>query len=537
MDIIDSAVQNGYQLCADKRLVSQTWEAFGKAIIGKKVFLYGMGNGGIYYIKKYPNRFKLDGIIDNDENKCGYYCAGDIYWQAFHTYCDKILISDIKMLLKYNSEDVVVLITSTKYYNEIISQLESIGIYQNYVMLMMEINQRKTHPLLSLVEEKPDYNEYVKSVISTYEIKPNKIVFKAFGTYSDHAKYITEQLVKNYRDLDIVWVVSKLDVSVPNGVRLAWLNNWKKYIYEMETAHIWIINTEIPEYIIKRQGQIYIHTKHWASVTLKKFYLDSSTITDDPQDVKLWRYNSQCMDYIITGSDFDTESCRRGFDFHKDVIQIGSPRSDAMFEKERYKEKICGYYHLPIECNILLYAPTYRYKATEQRKHTAVVKSIEIDYISVKNGLESRFGGSWYIILRLHPAVANESKNIEKPEFIIDASNYEDGEELASACDIMISDYSSIMFEPAFVKKPVFLFATDRKDYIDKEYDLLIDYDTLPFPIAETNEELIHNIKNFDQATYEKKVDTFMDKYGVHEDGHASERAAQIISNMIENGE
>jgi CDP-glycerol glycerophosphotransferase (TagB/SpsB family) len=92
------------------------------------------------------------------------------------------------------------------------------------------------------------------------------------------------------------------------------------------------------------------------------------------------------------------------------------------------------------------------------------------------------------------------------------------------------------MFEPAFVKKPVFLFATDRKEYIDKEYDLLIDYDTLPFPIAESNEELARNIENFNQAEYEKKLDAFMEKYGVHEDGHASERAAEFISGLIDKG-
>jgi CDP-glycerol glycerophosphotransferase (TagB/SpsB family) len=534
MDIIDSAIQNGYHLSDDKGLVSQTWEEFERAIIGKKVFLYGMGNAGMYFIKRYPTRFRIDGIIDNDENKCGYY-AGDLYWQAFHTCCDRTFISDIKSLCQYNPEDIVVLITSTKYYKDIISQLENMGICQNYVMLMMEVNERKTHPKSNWEEEKLDYYEYAKSLLSS-EICKNKIVFRAFGTYSDHAKYITEQLIKMRQDLDIVWVVANLDVSVPKGVRVVTWVNWKKDIYEMETAHIWVINTEIPEFFIKRKGQIYIHTKHWASVTLKKFYLDSSTITDVPEDVKKWRYNSRCMDYIITGSDFDTESCRRGFDFHKEVIQIGSPRSDAMFEKEKYKEIVCRYYNLPLECNILLYAPTYRYKTTEQLKHAAVARNIELDYILLKNGLELRFGGDWYIVLRLHPAVARESKNIDKPEFIIDASNYEDGEELASACDVMISDYSSIMFEPAFVKKPVFLFATDRKDYIDKEYDLLIDYDTLPFPIAESNEELVRNIYNFNQAEYERKLDAFMDKYGVHEDGHASERAAEFISGLIDKG-
>lgn len=122
------------------------------------------------------------------------------------------------------------------------------------------------------------------------------------------------------------------------------------------------------------------------------------------------------------------------------------------------------------------------------------------------------------------------------PKYVVNMSAYVDGEEAAAACDIMISDYSSIMFEPAFVKKPVFLFATDKKGYIDKEYDLLIDYDTLPFPIAESNRELIHNIEGFKQDDYENNLDLFMKQYGVHEDGHASERAGKMISDLIDKG-
>ena len=75
---------------------------------------------------------------------------------------------------------------------------------------------------------------------------------------------------------------------------------------------------------------------------------------------------------------------------------------------------------------------------------------------------------------------------------------------------------------------------SDKRDYIDKEYDLLIDYDSLPFPIAESNENLIKNIQCFKKAEYETKLTDFMNKYGVREDGHASERAAKVISNLID---
>ena len=63
---------------------------------------------------------------------------------------------------------------------------------------------------------------------------------------------------------------------------------------------------------------------------------------------------------------------------------------------------------------------------------------------------------------------------------------------------------------------------------------MLIEYDTLPFSIAETDEELSNNIAAFDNEKYINDIDNFMKKYGVHEDGHASERAAKFISDLLD---
>ena len=113
--------------------------------------------------------------------------------------------------------------------------------------------------------------------------------------------------------MDLVWIVKKMTAEVPDGVRKVYLGNRKRYIYEMETAQIWIFNMPVPYYIIKRPEQIYIQTKHWASITLKKFYLDIKTMAGTLDNIAYWKQDSRKMDYIITGSDFDTESSRRGF--------------------------------------------------------------------------------------------------------------------------------------------------------------------------------------------------------------------------------
>lgn len=532
MDLIDYAVQQKSYLSETGEIKRQTWTDFEHALGAKKLFLFGTGAGADYFFTKYKDRYHVTGILDNDERWHGF-SAGDIIVDAFDSINEKAMVMPVDQLDCYIKEEILVLITSTKYYKEMAEQLLELGITEYYVLLMMEANQRKQNPEISEEADRDTGMRTYAAACCDKPIQRNKIVFRSFDTYSDHGKYITEQLLKQSQELDIVWILRDLQEEVPEGVRPVWVGNWKKYIYEMETAQIWVINTLMPSEVVKREGQIYIHTKHWASITLKKFYLDASTITDVPADVERWKYNGQCMDYVLTGSRFDTESFRRGFEFRNEAVQVGSPRTDAMFWPEACRSKVIDHYHLEKNHKFLLYAPTYRYSKDKPGVHSAEARNIGLDYSLIRNTLSARFGGEWDILLRLHPSVAKESGRFAGDGHVVDVSAYPDSEELASACDIMVSDYSSIMFEPAFVKKPVFLFATDKAEYIDHEYDLLLDYDALPFPIAETNEELVNCITGFDQAAYENRVIAFLDQYGVREDGHASERAAEFILRLF----
>lgn len=533
MDIIDYAMQQELYLTEREEIKRQTWADFECALSGKKLFLFGTGAGTGYYFGQYKNKYIIEGILDNDKRWHGF-VAGDVFTDAFESMNEKVKIVPVSVLDRYEKEEVIVLITSTKCYQEIGKQLLDMGIVNCHVLLMMEANRRRQY-LENCVDTDIEIKmkEYAEACCQK-PIQTNKIVFRSFDTYSDHGKYITEQLLKRSNGIDIVWILKDLREDLPIGVRAVWIENWKKYIYEMETAYIWIVNTLVPSCIIKRKEQIYIHTKHWASITLKKFYLDASTITDVGEDVRQWRHNGSCMDYVFTGSRFDTESFRRGFDFKKEAVQVGSPRTDAMFRAEECRQKVTDIYHLDKTKKILLYAPTYRYKKEKTGMHEAEARSVGLDDSLIRDALESKFGGEWDILFRLHPSVAKESKKFVNDRCVVDVSAYPDSEELASACDVMVTDYSSIMFEPAFVKKPVFLFALDKAEYIDHEYDFLLDYEMLPFPSAETNEELVNCIMDFDKEAYEKRVTVFLEQYGVREDGHASERAAEFIIGLFD---
>lgn len=526
MDAIDKAIDKELHITDDADLNRQTWDDFEGSLYGRKVYFFGIGNSIRIFLKKYGDRINIDGAVDNDVDKQGYRINEFVM-------CDNaigdIKIGNISALNQYVKDQVVILISSINYYQEIAMQLRDLGFIHIYSIFIMEANERLNGGKHTR-DEFEDIGLWVEKCCEM-PINNKKIFFTAYETYTDHGKYITEQLLKIRKDLDIVWVVRNLNTKVPKGVRLVHAANNMKVIYEIETAAIWVANALFPVYIVKRPRQIYIETKHWASVTLKCFYLIESSF-NEYKNTEYVKYNGSIMDYVITGSDFDSESCRRGFDFHKEVVPIGSPRSDAMFRYEELRKKVYEHFQLDQSKKMVVYAPTFRYKKGDNW-HIPEMRNVDLDYDLVKDALEKKFGGEWYVMLRLHPGLEKEVSKIKKPPFVIDASRYDDGQEIAAACDIMISDYSSIMFEPAFVHKPVFLFATDMDEYISEERDLLVDYNTLPFPKAKSNEKLAQCILEFDEQNYKNDVINFLEKYGVHEDGHASERAAAFISNLI----
>lgn len=535
MDAIDSAIERGLHLTDSEILKDQTWDEFEKACIDRKVFIYGIGVITKYFWERSkPDVIHLQGIIDSNSKKQGRHLSE--YLGKAYTQNKDFIIFSPDVLKEYPADEIAVLIASSKYYEDISNDLEILGIKHYYSILNMEYNERKKMYTANNRRGQNEDNKiekFVKGCIEQYAVNPRKIIFCGFGTYSDHGKYITEQLIKQTEEIDIVWAVTDLSAGTPDSVRVINSADAEKYIYEMETAKVWIVSTMVPHYIIKREGQFYIHTKHWASITLKKFFLDALSVSSIEGNRKWWLKNAEMMDYIIVGSEFDAKSCRRGLSSTAEMLYFGSPRSDALFAPLDYKRKICDYYHLDKDKGVMLYAPTYRFRKNGARE-IHVMGEMNLDFQRLRKTLKRHFGKDWYILLRLHPGVAIESKKIAVQDGVVDVSAYEDSQELVAASDMLISDFSSIMFEPAFVGKPVFLYAPDKESYVKEDYELLLDYDSMPFPSAQTNEELEEKILEFDADKYREEVEAFLRKYDVCEDGHASERAAEfILKNLL----
>jgi CDP-glycerol glycerophosphotransferase len=359
-------------------------------------------------------------------------------------------------------------------------------------------------------------------------LKQNKIVFSSFYGlgYGDNGKYIAEAIHLLNQSYDIVWLLKHNNPEVsnfPNFIRVVRYNSLKGF-YELITAKVWIDNCRKSLLTFKRGRQYYIQTWH-SSLGIKKIEKD---VENDLPLSYLYRAkrDSQMCDVVLAGSKFRYELFKQSFWYDGEVMKSGTPRCDMLFaDNAQISQKVYQWFGLPSDCKVVLYAPTFR---------TNPGFNYELEFLEILKALERQFKGDWRFLLRLHPNVANFSGSIDFNDKLINATYYDDMQELISVSECLITDYSSVMFDMLLSQKPCFIHAVDYIEYLQNERDLYFNVKDLPIPFSTSLNVLLKNIVDFNKSEYLSKVSVFVDDINFYEDGAASKRVAQRIREVIE---
>ena len=362
----------------------------------------------------------------------------------------------------------------------------------------------------------------IEIAMRIFPIKKNKIMFFSNDSarISCNPKYIAEYL-NSKNEYDLVWSLNKKAIEnedIPTGMRAVRYRSIR-YLYELATAKIIINNHRMV--MSKRKSQKYIQTWH-SSMRLKKIEGDAAESLDK-EYIEIAKADSGNIDLVISGCDFSTQFFKKSFWYNGEVAKTGTPRIDYLLSADkRDKDKVNKYFGC---CdNFILYAPTFRTRAD--------ISFYDIDSDTIVGAAEEKMGGSYKVLSRLHPNLLNRFNELKSSENLLNATKYSDIQELIAASDIVITDYSSLMFDCAFIHKPCILYMPDYEEYTSKERGLYFDIKELPFPKAYTLDELKECIRNFDKTEYNSKIDAFLDRIGSYEDGHACERISKIIENF-----
>ncbi|AYF92524.1 CDP-glycerol glycerophosphotransferase family protein [Apilactobacillus bombintestini] len=298
-----------------------------------------------------------------------------------------------------------------------------------------------------------------------------------------------------------------------------------KWVWVMARANFWVFNSRTPKWWKKNSGTVYMQT--WHGTPLKKLGVDIENVmmpgTNTERYKRNFTHEAHRWDYLIAPNQYSKDIFARAFDFNNHFLDIGYPRNDVLYTDNnaenisRLKKKYFG----RDDIRIITYAPTWR---DDDYKRKGVYNfEFQFDLAKFFDNVDD----DTMLIIRPHYLV-KDLINIEGYEDRVKIMVNEDISDLYLISDLLITDYSSVMFDYANLKRPMLFYAYDLKHYAGDIRGFYFDYRSeLPGPVVEKEEDFYKAINQFNKNhkfdEYDDKMDKFYDKYCGWESANSSE--------------
>ena len=257
--------------------------------------------------------------------------------------------------------------------------------------------------------------------------------------------------------------------------------------YHLATSnYILLDDAFLPLAYLKFKEKVKVIQLWHGTGTIKKFGQDVNTGKLKELEYKI----NQNITHLIVNSSSIIDIYSKAFGVSKNKVSpLGLPRTDTLFQKEKLENEVSKFYLKYPELKekkILLYAPTFRDEETQDPK-------LHLDYAKLLEGISD----DWVLLLKLHPFVASRFHLKEEEERkyrgrLYDYSFYPDLNTLMGVSDILVTDYSSIIFEYCLQNKPIIFYAYDLEEFSNHGRGFYEPYEEyVPGPIVHSTQDLI----------------------------------------------
>jgi CDP-glycerol glycerophosphotransferase len=347
-----------------------------------------------------------------------------------------------------------------------------------------------------------------------------RFVYNSFaGRYSDSPVAIHRALLAaGDAEHDHVWLADPAHLaSFPPEVRTVVLDS-PEGVAALESADVVVANTHTEVEWQKGPGTTYLQT--WHGTPLKRIHWDvlwapEGRLERLQRDVDRW-------DLLVSPNRVSTPLLRQAFRFDGEVLETGYPRNDVLLspDREAIRARVRRELGIPDGKRAILYAPTWRDDFVFGEPGAALELDLDVRRVAAE------LGDDHQLLLRLHYMLTGRLAAIEHPA-VRDVSLHPDVSELYLAADVLVTDYSSVMFDFAVTGKPQLFFTYDLDSYRDSLRGFYFDFAPVaPGPLLETTDELIAALRDLDgvQARSAERYASFRERFCHLEDGHATER-------------
>lgn len=354
----------------------------------------------------------------------------------------------------------------------------------------------------------------------------------AFGGFCDNTKYLYLDINKN-TNYKAVWISKNRKIIKKlrcNGLNAEYLFSIKAFLLMLKAKYFFVTHDTDDIYPVVRKETIVINL--WHGTPIKKIGYDSPI--DIKQILRRKKFGSKVYarwNYFMVAHNSLFSVFQSALHIGKEKLHAtGLPRNDILFQARDnknvfndIKSKVLKCYNVKKGKKLILYAPTFRDKLNNSATH--VIKEFVGEFKKYKND-------DIILLLRLHPL---DSLNLPIDLFndgnIRDVSDYEDMQELLISCDILITDYSSIIFDYSILKRPIILFPYDIESYNKERGGFYFNYNR-DFPyikVFNVNDivEILKNIFSKPKMFTNRRINEFYKKYNL--EGNASGRILKVL--------
>ncbi|MGE6979868.1 CDP-glycerol glycerophosphotransferase family protein [Kluyvera intermedia] len=355
-----------------------------------------------------------------------------------------------------------------------------------------------------------------------FKVKKNRILFISYGglQYSCNPKYITDFLIKNHDGkYDIIWVFKKpenfkhIDKSIVKVKYLSLI-----HFYYVITSSVCITNMGFNKFFFVRKNQRFVQTWHGGGAykrsgeSMRKKYFQR--ILD--------RQHDDMITDFISSSKYFSDYFISDLSYRNNILPIGMPRNSFLInEKDNQKLKNEILTKIDIDHHVgkfyVLYAPTWR---DDKEKYELP------NFDNIIKELSEKFEKEIVILFRSHHFHNIASDDVSN--YCINVTNYPDMQELLLVSDVLISDYSSCIWDFSLLLRPCFLYVPDLSKYESLRglYTNIYDWG---FVVCENKIALDNEIKIFIQDEIENKIKEMHSQFGIYENELSCEKLVKTL--------
>ncbi len=408
--------------------------------------------------------------------------------------------------------------------------------FENYISkFVLNVNPEKVHVntkgrvkrksfVKNLVEKNKE--NFYRIFNAILPINKKTVIFQSYygNSYACNPKAIYEEMVKQNRDMKAVWIIKNLETEIiGNPIKVQ--SHSLKYYYYMAISKYFVNNGNFPDFYEKRKGTIHLQT--WHGTPLKKLGLDidpNSPAYVENTSPELIRRNKR-WDYLIGPNAYTSKILQRAYNFKGNMLEVGYPRNDMFYSQynSEHVSRIKKLLNIDPKKKVILYAPTWR---DYEKRHEPFAFRFDLDKF------QREFGDEYVLLLRLHYFDAARMSITGYEKFVYNVTYYNDIQDLYLISDILITDYSSVMFDYANLKRPIIFFTYDLLRYGSEIRGFYMNFkNEAPGPLVQSERELFKALRQIDTVhkNYELQYKKFREKFCHREDGKAAKRTIDAV--------